>query len=98
MGLDCRKCSDTAKDVRGCEKDVAPYIIYTEEVTRCPLKLITPRTQMYLSIYNAMKNTNRLYNLGEIAHQPAKLMEIFSVIENEMNRKQINDMKDKHGS
>jgi len=84
--LDCQKCGEGEKLLRGCEKEVSPYCSYGESYTRCPVKLITRETMIYIKIYNAIKTMKQLYNTGGIGDQSAKLVEIFNIIDSEISR------------
>jgi hypothetical protein len=49
---------------------------------RCPLKILTRQSLLLLKYYNFYKQ-GYLFNEGTIAHQPAKMMEAFQVIDME---------------
>lgn len=84
--LDCQKCGEAIKKIRGCEEEVEPYQDGGMELTRCPLKLITPQTILYKRVYASMKNLGALFNCGGLAGQSAKLVEVYNVIESEIIR------------
>lgn len=88
--LNCQKCSDAVKEIRGCEKETKPYYMEDEQFTRCPLKLIMEKTRMYFKIYNDIKIAGSLYNEGGIGDQSGKLFDIISIIDNEITRRQKN--------
>jgi len=86
LNLDCQKCTEEQKKWRGCNGGAKqPYIIESEEIDFCPVKLINPMTYRYLEMYHYYKQ-NMLPFGGTILTQPAKLLDIFKVIEKELNR------------
>lgn len=84
--LDCRKCSKNKQTILGCETDVEPYKIADIEVRRCPRKLITPETNIYLSVYGSLKSLGGYVNSGGLFHQSGKFVQICNIITAEFNR------------
>lgn len=82
-GLSCRECKSKA----GCESD-SPVPLYTidgEDIFRCPLKLITSESYIYMQFYHHYKN-GYLPVQGGILDQSSKFLEAMDIIENEISR------------
>ena len=86
LNLDCRKCTKEEKKWRGCEGGAKqPYVIDGEESEFCPVRLINPMTYKYLDMYHYYKQGWLPFG-GTILTQPAKLLDLFKIIEKELNR------------
>ena len=89
-GLSCRNCTDELKKSRGCNsKPPFPYIFDSKELNRCPIKLIWASTKWYIEMYSYFKDKFLPFP-GSIMHQPAIMLEAFSIIQgkgNEMNER-----------
>jgi len=97
LGLNCQKCSKEEKKYRGCtEKGTHPYFFEINgesiKLSRCPLKLVHPVMFEHLQWYSYYKKGHLPFNKS-IGEHPAKLLEIFDIIDNEL---QIIE-KEKHG-
>jgi len=81
LNLDCQKCSDQQKVLRGCEKDFSgTWLGVFDGLTRCPKRIVKADNYQYIGAYNKyMKGI--LMNKGNWFDQPAKLNEAFDVIE-----------------
>ena len=67
---------------RGCtSKPKQSFVFEGKDLERCPIKTISRYTFDYIQAYSFFKK-GYLPNLGTYLHQPAKLLDIFSVIEN----------------
>ncbi len=86
LNLNCQKCTEEQKKWRGCNGGAKqPYIIDGIEVEFCPVKLINPMTYKYLEYYHYYKQ-NLLPFGGTILNQPAKLLDIFRILDKELNK------------
>ena len=84
--LDCQKCSELSKAIRGCEKDIQPYYSNGEMFTRCPVKLIKPQSRLYINLYNSLKALNLSYSGKGLKDEAAKYVQLMLLIENEINK------------
>ena len=87
-GLDCQKCSEDEKIYRGCYKTgTQPYMLTIngeqEILPRCPIRLIQPICFQYIHWYHYFKQGFLTFP-GTIGNQPAKLLAIFDIIDNEV--------------
>jgi hypothetical protein len=89
-GLDCRKCSDGMKELKGCTEDTSAYFIGERQYTRCPLKVIDFATNEYIKLYNLFDKGVFPTNDG-ILEQSGKFFDVMTFIRNEVNRKQMQD-------
>ena len=85
--MDCQKCSEDVKAIRGCEQEVEPYIIEGEQYTRCPIKLITRETRGILNLYSNVKNYGVLPNTGGLLDQGCKVIELMNIIDITMSKR-----------
>lgn len=86
LGLDCRKCTPEERLDHGFSKpSPVPnrWEFDNEAMDRCPVAQITLLSSLYLKYFSYYRK-GFLVNAGTVAHQPAKLMEAFNVIENEV--------------
>lgn len=95
LRLDCQKCTPADKNNNGCMSlpaDPSRWIFESEPLKRCPARLITSMSLCLLKYYNFFKQ-GFLINNGSLAHQPAKMIDAFLVIEDEISklRKQKQD-------
>lgn len=83
MNLDCRKCTDAQKKVRGCIKKTSSpaFNLDGENLYRCPLKLITRQSLEYVRFYNFYRD-GYLPDDGGIMDQPGKFLDAVGIIEN----------------
>ena len=84
--LDCQKCSEGVKKLRGCDGEVEAYYIEGEKYTRCPAKLVSNDTRICISVYNLIKSSRQLYNEGGIGDQANKLIEVLMLMNSELNK------------
>ena len=99
MELDCRRCSDTQKEWRGCTKpsQVPQFELDGETIDRCPLKLIERQSAEYIKFYNFMEK-GFLPNPGGILSQGAKFLDVITVINMELNKIRELEKESKLGS
>ena len=81
--LNCQTCKDKA----GCEEDspASVYAIDGEDIYRCPLRLITPQSSIYMQFYYHYKN-GYLPVQGGILDQSAKFLKAMTIIENTISK------------
>lgn len=88
LGLDCLKCTEADKINNGCTRppeDPSRWIFENESLKRCPLRLIRHESFLLLKYYSFYKE-GYLVNKGALGHQPAKMIEAFSVIDSEIEK------------
>lgn len=89
LGLNCQDChnNEALKKFRGCEKPTerVQYIRDGEELHRCPASVIPRDMNIYIELYAYYKKGMLPFE-GGVSKQPAKLMEIFSILESAENR------------
>jgi len=88
--LNCHVCSAIQKKYRGCEsKAIQPFILdidgKSEELERCPLKLITETTIRIINYYYYFKD-GFLPSNGGIDNQSVLLLEAFDIIDIEKQK------------
>jgi len=94
LNLSCHNCNDRERKYRGCNGEPEqPYYLDNVKLKRCPLKLVHPGTFQYFDYYKYYRK-GFLPFPGTINNQPGKLLDVFSIIENEEakieeNRKRI---------
>jgi hypothetical protein len=90
-GLDCHKCGEAEKLLRGCEADVQSFDVRGEQYTRCPKKLVTDKTYAWLEYY-------RFFDKGLLpsgdailnqAHKFIKVMELIGIEVSKYNQARI---------
>ena len=84
-GLNCQKCNKQIQEIRGCEKDIPTKEIEGVAITRCPVKLITIESKLYLQVYSYYKD-GFLPNAGGSLDQSIKVMDVLQFIDNEKAR------------
>lgn len=86
LGLDCRKCTPAERIDHGFS---APSPVPNrwefdgEPLARCPVSQVSYQSAQYLKYFSFYRK-GFLANEGTIACQPAKLLDAFTVIENEI--------------
>jgi hypothetical protein len=79
LGLDCHNCNEHQKKFRGCfGKPVQPYLIDGKPADRCIAKVLPIEIKEYIRYYELYKKGNFL---DKITDYPAKLLDIFDVLE-----------------
>lgn len=93
MGLNCHSCNDTQKKYRGCfGNPVQPYFIDGKPADRCVAKLLPLGIKDYIRYYEYYKKGHLPFR-GSVAEQPAKLLDIFDILEDaeyEMQKRKYN--------
>lgn len=88
LELDCRKCGEADKKNYGCTGIPAIPTMWEfegEYLTRCPVRLLKRESLWFIKYYHFYKQ-GYLANEGSIGHQPAKLLEAFTVIDAEIDK------------
>ena len=86
LDLDCSACTESLKIDRGCEKDsLIPDRWRMDGVSfqRCPKKQVSLETYEYIRAYNKYQK-GFLPNSGGWLEQPAKLNDVFDIIEKQL--------------
>jgi len=79
--LDCQRCNNQLRKVRGCSEEVPPRTIEGYQITRCPWRYITYTELAYIDLFYYFKN-GFLPNEGGWLKQPMKLISIITFIDN----------------
>lgn len=93
--LRCEKCSDGQKALYGCEEDsYEPERWRIREWTwvRCPVKLITKETNYFLNAYSYLQKGILPYQIG-YKRNSSRYVEAMAIIENEVKRLEIENLK-----
>ena len=77
------------KEIRGCEKDVKPYVIEGITLNRCPLITLGRKYDHYIRAYSFYVN-GFFPNAGGWADQPNAVIEAIQHIDTEFNRMKDN--------
>jgi hypothetical protein len=93
--LDCRKCSEDTKMLRGCETEVEPYYLDDLAYTRCPLKLISQEEWTAIRFFNFV-DKGILPIEGGVLEQSSKFVDTMGFISQEMIQQQRRQAKN-HG-
>lgn len=81
LGLSCHNCNEAQKKFRGCfGNPVQPYLIDGKPADRCVVKLLPVEMKDYIRYYEYYKK-GLLPFRGGISEQPAKLLDIFDILE-----------------
>lgn len=81
LGLSCHECNETQKKYRGCfGSPIQPYLIDGKPADRCVAKLLPIEIRDYIRYYEYYKK-GLLPFRGGISEQPAKLLDIFDILE-----------------
>jgi len=81
LGLNCHDCNEHQKKFRGCnDLPIQPYLIDGKPAKRCIAKLLPPEIKIYIRYYQAYKK-GFLPFPGSLSQQPAKLLDIFDILE-----------------
>lgn len=92
LGLNCHDCNEHQKKFRGCNgKPIQPYLIDGKPADRCIAKMLPPEVKTYIKYYEYYKK-GLLPFPGSVAQQPAKLLDIFDILESA----EIKVMNSKH--
>lgn len=83
--LDCRKCSDDLKVMRGCEEETGCIIVDGVEYKRCPLKIITHQTWEIMRFYGFYEKGILPTSEG-LLEQTSKFLDVISFIRREQYR------------
>jgi len=95
LNLSCHNCTETEQRYRGCHGEPEqPYFLDDKQLHRCPMKLISPITFQYFVQYKYFKKNFLLFP-GTVGNQPAKLLDIFNIIESEEIKIEENRRKKK---
>jgi len=89
--MDCQKCGEAVKKIRGCEEETEPFLIEGEKYTRCPVKLIKPYTRMLIGIYNNVKTYGVLPNQGGLLNQSCVTIDLLNIMDATLNKKRKSD-------
>lgn len=73
------------KEVRGCDKDIAPVVLNGVEFRRCPAKGITEAVEFFLETYSAYKK-GFLPNPGGWLAQPIKWSQMAMIADIEFEK------------
>uniref|UniRef100_A0A6H1ZDA6 Uncharacterized protein n=1 Tax=viral metagenome TaxID=1070528 RepID=A0A6H1ZDA6_9ZZZZ len=91
----CEKCSDSQKEIYGCEKDSTyPDKWQVRDLTwqRCPVKLVTIETHLFLEAYSYLQKGILPYNTG-YKRNSNKYIEAMRIIETEVKRIEAENIK-----
>ena len=80
--LDCRKCNEAIKELRGCEKETGSYFVNGDEYKRCPLKLIHFQTWEAIKFFGFYDKGFLPTNDG-LLEQTSKFIDVLSFIRRE---------------
>jgi hypothetical protein len=81
LGLNCHDCNEAKKKYRGCKGNpVQPFMWEGKPLDRCPIKKIPAEVSEYIRYYSYYKKGILPFR-GGLSEQPAKLLDIFDVIE-----------------
>ena len=94
LNLSCHNCTEVEKKYRGCNGEPEqPYFLDDIQLKRCPLKYIHPNVFQYFQYYKQYKKGFYIFPGNCAATQPAKLLDIFNIIESEEIRIEENKRK-----
>ena len=81
LGLDCHNCNEHQKKFRGCYGNpVQPYLIDGKPADRCVAKMLPIEVKEYIKYYGYYKKGFLPFR-GGVSEQPAKLLDIFDILE-----------------
>ena len=90
--LDCKKCTDSPKEIRGCKEDSTAGECWDFDYfksARCPMNsLFDQKIGLYLKVYSNYKN-GFLPNEGSWLDQPNKVSQIIDIVNREVSK--LND-------
>lgn len=96
LGLNCHDCNEALKKYRGCEgQPRQPYVFDGKPMDRCPARVIPIEVKEYIRYYSYYKKGHLPFNNG-LSRQPAKLLDIFDILEsaeNEMQNRKLQEMR-----
>ena len=87
--LDCRNCSEEEQVLNGCVTDSPYQDAWCIEhrglsFNRCPLKIVTRQSMLYIDAYHHLKLGHGFPGPGTWREQSAKFMAAINIIEQEV--------------
>lgn len=93
LGFNCRECDETLRKERGCtENGIMPFDVGGERTFRCPLKLVTEMTWLYVEAYTFYKKS-LLPNGSSYLRETQKYIEAMMVLDGEYARIEAEQME-----
>jgi len=92
--FNCQECTAQDKRFRGCENEATgPGIeLNGKRIKRCPVKLIHPIIWEWINLYSHYKQ-GHLYYAGGVIDQPAKYLQVMSIIGGLVDEHQAEEAK-----
>jgi len=86
LGLNCQDCrhNKSLREFRGCEKETEriQYIMDDgTELHRCPASQLPSEMGFYINMYSQYKKGHLPFSKISLLRHPAKLIEIFDILE-----------------
>jgi len=93
--LRCEKCSDSLKKFNGCEEDSElpeRWFIREWSWQRCPIKLMTETTRVFLMAYEFFQKGILPYQIG-YRRNSNRYIEAMCIIDREVRRLELENVK-----
>lgn len=104
LELDCHDCPPGMQKFRGCMEEVesTEFEFEGETLKRCPLKLVTQTSKLFLRFYQFMEK-GFLPNPGGILDQPNRFVEAIAILNDSISnvqreRRRESEMRKQHAT
>lgn len=90
-GLNCQSCIEQFKKLRNCDGTGKPYVAEGIEVDRCPVKIVSVQSMIYVEAYKYYAAGQFPFS-GTYLEQPLKYMEAMKLIDGIVYQEQVKQM------